>query len=246
MRIVVTRPEASGLKTANRLQALGHEPVLLPMVRPVHLASVVSGALMLRPQILAVTSAEAIRALKDHLPQHPAIADVPLFAVGAASARAAREAGFTNVVAGQNDGPALAALIAEAVKSRPIHGEVTYFAGALREQGFERALLSLDVPFNTVEVYEMVDIVWQRNELDHALCTAHVDAVLLYSAHAARRFFTLCETQGVSTCLGGTRFIAISEKVRTQVPELYRSVAWASVDPVEEQMFDLLERKAGT
>lgn len=236
----------SGLKTAQRLQARGHEPVLLPMVRPIHFGEVATNVVTSLPGAFAVTSAEAIRALESHLPEHPAVTEVPLFAVGTASARAAREAGFTNVVAGQNDGPALAALIADAAKAGDLHGPVSYLAGTLREKGFEQALLSLNIPFSTIEIYEMVDVVWQRSDLEDPLCNAPVDAVLLYSAEATRRFFTLCESQQVLDCLGHTHFIAISEKVRAQVPERFRPVAWASADPVEEQMFDLLERKAGT
>ncbi|MCJ9754909.1 uroporphyrinogen-III synthase, partial [Neorhizobium sp. BETTINA12A] len=35
MRVVVTRPESSARRTAERLQNLGHQPVLLPLTKAV-------------------------------------------------------------------------------------------------------------------------------------------------------------------------------------------------------------------
>ncbi|KQQ45424.1 hypothetical protein ASF69_08445 [Rhizobium sp. Leaf311] len=246
MRVVVTRPQASGMKTAQLLRQRGHEVILLPLVRPLHLAQACVDAFASRPAAFAVTSAEAIRALEEHLPRHPAIPDVPLYAVGAASAKAAQEAGFKTVSAGQSDGSALAELIANDCTAGRISGGITYLAGTLREDGFERRLSSLDIPFETVEVYGMSAVDWSRHELEHLLGSEAVDGVLLYSADAARRFFALCDQLQLSTWLARAHFVCISEKVRSQVPEPFRHVAWASTDPVEDQMFDLLEQKAGT
>ncbi len=36
MRVLVTRPQHSGERTAERLRKLGHEPILLPLSQPVH------------------------------------------------------------------------------------------------------------------------------------------------------------------------------------------------------------------
>lgn len=63
MRIVVTRPQRSGERTAAKLEALGHEPVLLPLFHPIHHGERAISALSAPLAAIAVTSAEALRAL---------------------------------------------------------------------------------------------------------------------------------------------------------------------------------------
>ena len=95
MRILVTRPEPDASREAEALAARGHEAVLAPLLNiefardvPVDLA----GA-----QALIVTSRNALRALSSRRELEDA-RKLPLYAVGEATSRAARELGFTTVV----------------------------------------------------------------------------------------------------------------------------------------------------
>src|SRR5690348_11361581 len=87
--VLVTRPEPGAGETAARLIALGFSPVLAPLleVRPRHVAIPPSELV----QAILVTSGSAIPGLPE---SHRRL---PLFAVGAATARRAEAAGFTNV-----------------------------------------------------------------------------------------------------------------------------------------------------
>jgi len=98
--VLVTRPEPGGAETAARLRALGWQPLLAP-------------ALVLAPQpfslppcqAVLLTSRAAARAL-------PPPMDLPLLAVGAATAAAARAAGWARVEAAEGTALDLARLAA--------------------------------------------------------------------------------------------------------------------------------------
>ncbi|SCX29393.1 uroporphyrinogen-III synthase [Agrobacterium rosae] len=246
MRVVVTRPQASGEKTAALLRERGHEPVLIPLTEPVHRADVAIQALAKPLQALAVTSAEAIRVLAGRGLAAPEILHLPLFAVGTASAEAARKAGFHNVTAGDSDGPALAQLIADEIKDNTgARSNLLYLAGTPRDAGFEKRLSELTVPFETVEVYEMQPLSWNPAQWE-GLADKQIDVVLLYSSEAARLFFKLLTSRPVFKQWDHCKFICISKKVLSDIPPAFQHNAFASTAPSEAEMFDLLDLLAGT
>lgn len=89
MRLLVTRPLPAGAATADRLQALGHDVTLAPLMATEAMAWTLPEPL---PAAVMLTSAFAAR-----LANNAAVYHLPAFAVGAATARAAREAGFVDV-----------------------------------------------------------------------------------------------------------------------------------------------------
>ena len=104
MRVWVTRPEEDAAELAEALRAEGVEVLVEPLLRivytdgpPLDLTGV---------QALIATSANGVRAFARRNQQR----DVPVLAVGAATARAARAAGFTSVESAAGDVAALARL----------------------------------------------------------------------------------------------------------------------------------------
>lgn len=104
-RVLVLRPEPGAAATCAAARARGLDPVAAPLftVRP--LAWTLPDVL---PDAVLMTSANAARFGGAQL---AALADLPLYAVGAATAAAARAAGFTRVIAGATD---VAAIVAAA------------------------------------------------------------------------------------------------------------------------------------
>ncbi|UHS57710.1 uroporphyrinogen-III synthase [Agrobacterium vaccinii] len=245
MRVVVTRPEASGLKTAELLRERGHDPVMLPLTRPIHDSKAVASAFSKRFDTLAITSAEAIRAIVACGVDMDTIRHTTLFAVGQASANAARSAGFENVVAGKGDGHELAQTISDIGIERQA-GTVLYLAGSVREVGFEERLCALHIPFETVEVYGMEPVNWDRAGLEAIVSSRPIDAVLFYSSEAVRGFFDLMHRTGVQIVSAHIKFICISDKVLSLIPEPLQAKAFAARTPRETEMFDLLDRMTGT
>ncbi|TBN19953.1 uroporphyrinogen-III synthase [Agrobacterium cavarae] len=252
MRVVVTRPMRSGQKTATLLRERGHEPILMPLTEAVHKTQAAREALTRQPNALAVTSAEALRALDTSGIDLSGHLDRPVFAVGAATAQAARECGFKTVITGEGDGAALAHLVKTTLTpdgqvssaKRPA-AHVLYLAGRPREGGFENTLAASVITLDIAEIYEMQPVSWEGPALQ-AVLDIPPDAVLLYSRETARIFFDLVQAHDLAPLLHTSRFICISEKLLDVVPTPHRSRACASATPSEHAMLQLLDRGAGT
>lgn len=119
MDIFVTRPQPGGAATAARLRALGHRVTLAPLMIAEAIAWQPPAA---RPAAIMLTSGFAAR-----LADAGALHDLPVFAVGAATAGAARTAGFVDVRDGGGTAQALLDCVAAAG-----FGDILHLAGADR------------------------------------------------------------------------------------------------------------------
>src|SRR5262245_20596076 len=126
MRILLTRPEPDGERTADALRARGNDVVVAPLLRVEPIAADVGA-----PPWAAVlmTSANAARAVAAH-PQRDDIVRSPAFTVGDRSAEAARAAGFADVSSARGDAEALVQLVS--ARLAPGAAPLLYLAGAER------------------------------------------------------------------------------------------------------------------
>ncbi|OHT18421.1 uroporphyrinogen-III synthase [Edaphosphingomonas haloaromaticamans] len=115
-RVLILRPEPGASATAARAAALGLEAVVAPLfvTRPLPWQPPPAD----RFDAVMLTSAAAARLGGDGLAAYRAL---PAFAVGAATADAARAAGFADIQAGDADAPALLERIAAAGHRRLLH-----------------------------------------------------------------------------------------------------------------------------
>ena len=142
MRLLVTRPEPDGERTAAELRARGHEVMLAPLLR---VETVTDAELGAGPwAAVLITSANGARAIAAHRRRGELMA-LPVLAVGAGSATAARDAGFADVTSADGDGGDLARLAAArfAGAAKPL----LYLAGEerARDLGGELAASGLKV-----------------------------------------------------------------------------------------------------
>jgi uroporphyrinogen-III synthase len=95
-RLVILRPEPGASATAERVRAMGLEPVAMPLfkVEPVDWAVPDPGSF----DALLLTSANAVRHSGEGL---RSLRQLPVYAVGEATAAAAREAGFDVAASGE-------------------------------------------------------------------------------------------------------------------------------------------------
>jgi uroporphyrinogen-III synthase len=233
MRVLVTRPDLSARATAAKLVALGHEPLLLPLTEAVHNTNAAERALSESRGALAVTSAEALRAL----PQQSLATYLhrPIFCVGPATAKAAETIGFSNISCGQGTGLDLSELvIAKGKRTDPL----TYLAGSPRSPDFEERLTQAGVSFRTVEVYRMVPIEHDPKAIALQLGEQRPNVILLYSHETARRFFELVDHATLRT-IGNVRFLCMSAHVAAAVPAHSGEIAIAA-EPSEKALLALL------
>jgi uroporphyrinogen-III synthase len=170
MRIWITRAEPGATRTAERVRALGHEPVVAPLLE-VH---ALPGAVDLDGvAALAFTSANGVRAFAERSPER----SFPVFAVGDATAAAARKAGFAEVASAEGDLDALADLIA--ANAAGFRG--TVLAPGPREPAGDlpRALAAQGVTARALALYETLPVFPKS--------MGPVDAVLIHSPKGAER-----------------------------------------------------------
>ena len=143
-KIWITRAQPGADATAERVRALGHRPVVAPLLA-------VQPVLGAEPDLsgvgaLAFTSANGVRAFTALSP----VRALKVFAVGAATAKAAKAAGFRQVLSADGDVEALAEGISG--RRREIAGVVLHpgaaepagdLVGMLAEQGVEARSLPL-------------------------------------------------------------------------------------------------------
>jgi uroporphyrinogen-III synthase len=223
LRVLVTRPQPEADATAERLRTLGHEPVLLPLTRIVPLMPQIPDAGF---DAVAATSANAVR----HASREP-LADatgLPFFAVGDRTGEVARAAGFADVHVGEGDAAALGRLVAE----RLVPGtRLLYLCGRMRKPDFERALSGTGIAVNACETYDTV----ATSPDARVLAESGVDAVLVYSANAARQFLGLASPPGEPA---GIRPLCISMQVASLFGPPWRPEVAAA--PTEEALLALL------
>lgn len=165
-RVWITRAAPGAERTADRLTALGFTPLAAPLltIRPLEVTPDLKGV-----QALAFTSRNGVAAFADRSPDRT----LPVFAVGDATAAAARTAGFTDVRSADGDLAALAALIRiEGPGLTILHPRAARPAGDLA------ALVGAAAQITPLAVYDAV-------ETDVAPPEAW-DAVLIHSPRAAR------------------------------------------------------------
>ena len=126
MRILLTRPERQGERTAAALRARGHDVLHTPVLR----IAVDSNADLGKGPWSAVvmTSANAAHAIATHK-RYPELNALPVIVVGERTAQAARAAGLAHVESAGGDVDALADYI---VKQIPRGSSILYLAGADR------------------------------------------------------------------------------------------------------------------
>jgi uroporphyrinogen-III synthase len=178
VRLLVTRPEPDGARTAALLRARGHEVMLAPLLR----IELIDFELPDKAWSAAViTSANAARAVARH-PRRETIIALAAFTVGRHTAEAARAAGFRTLHSADGDKDDLADLL------RACLGE--HSAPLLYLAGEERAgdLATSGMPVVTVVAYRAVKAERFAPAVAAALVQGALDGVLHFSARTAQAY----------------------------------------------------------
>jgi uroporphyrinogen-III synthase len=184
MRVLVTRPEPDGERTAAKLRARGCEVLVAPLRR--------TEPLDFDPGpgpwgALALTSASAVRAAERHA-RVPQWLDLPVFAVGAHTAEIARAAGFANSVSADGDKDDLVRLIAARHTS---HAPLLYLAGEDRAGDLEGDLVAAGVTVFTCVAYRVVAVADVPASVRDAIAHHQLDGALHFSRRSAQVFVEL-------------------------------------------------------
>jgi uroporphyrinogen-III synthase len=190
VKVWVTRSEPGASATGCRLEALGHVPLVAPLlaVEPLPAPPGLPEALA----ALAFTSANGVRAFAAAFSGR----NWPVFAVGEATAAAARAEGFDQVVSAEADVKALARRI---VTARPA-GLVLHASGLDRADDLQARLEAAGVEASTLPLYQTVAVDRLPLVIAEALRAGGLDAVLVHSPKAGRVLAALLAGCPASEC----------------------------------------------
>ena len=240
MRLLVTRPDDAAAHTIRRLRDLGHQIVTLPVMKAEHHLDATLKALRIPHGALAITSAAAVRALAaigGHL--DPYLGD-RVYAVGEATAAAAREIGFRDVEAAFGTGDSMVELFGDRLAGLAAEKPLLYLAGNPRSPAFEEGLKQRNVPLIVVESYRMHPLPISEADLHSIIESGPIDGILLYSRETARHFFALPFAGSSRIALERARIFCLSDNVAKAVPEALHSNIATAAQPSEDSLLSLL------
>jgi uroporphyrinogen-III synthase len=177
MRIWVARPEPGATRTAARLSALGHRPLVAPVLDVAATGAALPDGVFAG---LILTSANAVRALTPG--DRARFRTVPVFAVGASTAAFATAAGFSEIRVAGGNAAALARLVTASV---PPGAALLHATGTERKAEPGASLTAAGFGARTCEVYTARPAASLADAVADAMETGALDAVLHYSRRSA-------------------------------------------------------------
>jgi uroporphyrinogen-III synthase len=208
VRLLVTRPEPEGTRTAARLRARGHEVVLAPLLRIEPMTDARFGA---GPWAGVVfTSANAARAIAAHR-RFGELAGLPAYAVGARTREAAMAAGFSDVVSAEGDVDDLAGLVA--AKTGDVGLPLIYFAASDQAGDLAGTMAVAGRAVETVTAYRAVIVGNFDAGTRAAISGGGIDGALHYSARTAGAFIAAAKAAEIMSFAMKIKHFCLSSQV---------------------------------
>lgn len=215
MKYLVTRPEPDALKLKALLEQIDHEAVVEPLlttafddVETIELDEV---------QALIATSRNGLRALK-HQRAHRAASDLPLFAVGKATANEARALGFKLIVTGAGTVTDLIPQIVSACD--PQAGFLLHLAGDTLAGELAAELEAHGFRLLQPVVYRMIPAEQFSDTTFEQIASGELDGVLLFSPRTARIYVDLIERARLKVSARQLTHVCLSAAVATPLKKL--------------------------
>jgi uroporphyrinogen-III synthase len=222
MRIIITRPEEDAAPLAAKLKDLGHEAIILPMIKIV--ARQKYEIPKRNYQFICLTSANGVRVMSDVSDlQH-----VPVIAVGPQSKLAAEDKGFANIAMQGGDVIRLVKYIVENVK--PMDGPLLYLSGSETSGDLEGKLKLAGYDIDRVITYDAVPATLTSN-------VTNADAVMLYSPRTAKLWRQNVENLGLN--VSHMKHICLSANVAANLPQSWNTCVAAH--PTESAILQVLD-----
>jgi uroporphyrinogen-III synthase len=262
MRLLVTRPEPDGERTAAALRARGHDVLLAPLLR----MQSVNFELADEPYAAVVmTSANAGRALTGH-PALARLIALPAFTVGRHTADAARAAGFRDVHSADGDQRDVAALIrsrlplpnppphsaSEDARERANAGEgregvsLLYLAAEDRAGDLAGALTGAGFRVRMVVSYRAVKAERFPSEVEAAFGAQTINGVLHFSRRTVEAYLDCAGRAGLLAAALQPAQFCLSRQVAEPLQAAGATAIRFAPRPDEASLLGLVDAEAGS
>ncbi len=232
MRVLVTRTMTDAGETEALLKARGHTAIVAPLLS-VHFHDG-SQIELTGIQAILATSANGVHALSQRTERR----DLPLFAVGPQTAKAARDAGFASVKSADGDAAALAKAVPNWVSAK--NGPLLHASGADGEGRLAKMLHASGFSVRTAYLYEVEAVAELPAVARNALTGGGLDAVLVFSPRGARTFANCVNRAGLAVAASSLIGVCISEATAAALAPLVLHEIRIAERPNQTSLVDCL------
>lgn len=238
MKALVTRPREDAASLVAALKMRGIEPLLEPLLR-IELAPDANAALVSAlpgAQAVLFTSANGARAFAASSPQR----DLPAYAVGDATARAAQAAGFRRVESAGGDIHALVALVTRRLD--PASGILIHAAASAVAGDLAGDLARAGFTVRRLRLYTAVAATEFNAEARGAIAAGTVGWAIFFSPRTAETFVTLARAARIADRVAAIAAVALSPAVAAALGGLQWRRTDIAAAPNEGALLDALDR----
>ena len=230
MRLIVTRPREDARPLGRRLEALGHEVMLAPLL------SIRRAGRLTIPQrdyqAVLITSANSARAIGGR-PELQHLKGATALVVGPASAAAAARIGFSHIEQADGD---VAALVGSAIAVlRPAGGPLLYVSGAVTAGDLAGRLEASGFDVDRVVAYEARPADRLPKACAAAMAAGKADGVLLFSPRSARIWAALVSAADLTDAAAQLTNYCLSENVAGAVLSGLGAEVATQVSPLPDE-----------
>src|SRR3569623_95307 len=236
MAILVTRPFPDNEATATALRGVGYGVLLSPALRFEPVA--VRDAPDAHYDAIIVTSANALRGIEGQ-PLLERLRGMKVFAVGDATAQAARGFGFRDVESASGDAGALCKLVEMRLLGS---GQICYLAGADLSRDLGTDLGARGYIVTTLTTYRMAPLPHFSEAVEAAFAAGEVEAALHYSRRSARSFVDAVQAGGLEISALALPQCCILVVVAAVLRDAGAARVLVAASPDENAIFEVLHR----
>ena len=205
-RLLLTRPKEDSVELSDALEKMGIKSVVAPMLL---IENIPGPDIATEPlQGFLVTSANGVRALAARTDNR----DLPVYAVGDATARAARDIGFGSVTSAAGDVDDLATLVAHACDAGD--GAFYHATGTVTAGDLSGRLTAVGFEVIREKIYEAKTVEHLPDHARMALAAGAINGVVIFSPRTAETFVNRVAAAGLMMILGEMQLFALSQNVR--------------------------------
>ena len=232
MRVLVTRPLEDARETEAQLNSRGHEAIVAPLLSVrFHDGPALD---LTGVQAILATSANGVRALARRTQRR----DLPVFAVGSATALSAKSAGFSDVRSADGDAGALARAVSACASAG--NGDLLHASGVEGEGRLGNALTTIGFKVRTEFLYDVEAISALPKATKDEFLADRIDAVMLFSQRSAQVFATCVADAGLAVRLSNLLCLCISEATAKGLAPLNLSRVRIAEHPNQASLLDCL------
>ncbi len=220
--LLITRPEDDARLFAKEVEAIGFAPVFEPLLRIEPLQAPPLPDVVV--QAVLFTSANGVRAFINAY----GCLDCPAYAVGDATARAARDAGFAPVQSAGGDADVLAGLVQAELE--PSVGLLIHAAGESVAGNLQGVLNDAGYSVTRIPLYRAKKARSLTSSLAARLNNGVIDHAAFFSPRTAAAFVRLAQSAGIGDKMRTIAATALSANVAVEL----RVLSWRSIDIASE------------